>query len=80
MNKQSVCEGAQSVIKEIVEEKTVKSYTRGNFLGQGGFAKCYEASDIETGVIYAVKIINKASFAKESAKKKVYLVLMLAYV
>jgi len=60
----------------IVEEKVVrfngeiqtKKYTRGKFLGKGGFAKCYEFVNIETNKLSAAKIIDKTSLTKSRAK------------
>eukprot|EP00418_Pyrodinium_bahamense_P091622 CAMPEP_0179048540 /NCGR_PEP_ID=MMETSP0796-20121207/19761_1 /TAXON_ID=73915 /ORGANISM="Pyrodinium bahamense, Strain pbaha01" /LENGTH=1031 /DNA_ID=CAMNT_0020745011 /DNA_START=33 /DNA_END=3129 /DNA_ORIENTATION=- len=45
-------------------------YTKGRFLGKGGFAKCYEVQDMETREIYAAKIVAKASIAKPRAHAK----------
>jgi hypothetical protein len=38
---------------------------------QGGFAKCYELTDIETGKVFAGKIVEKRTLAKYRAKEKV---------
>ena len=48
----------------------VKKYSKGRFLGKGGFAKCYEFKDLDTGKILAAKIIDKLSLAKERSKQK----------
>lgn len=63
---------------ELIEEKIVKSngdevtkkYTKGKFLGKGGFAKCYEFQCINNKRIYAAKIVSKANLSKSSAKQK----------
>lgn len=63
---------------EIIERKTtpegtitvLKRYQKGRFLGKGGFAKCYEVRDCDTGKILAAKIIEKASLSKIRAKQK----------
>jgi polo-like kinase 1 len=47
-----------------------KRYRKGMFLGKGGFAKCYELTDLETNILYAAKIITKASLIKPRAKQK----------
>lgn len=65
--------------------ETCTKYKRGKFLGKvrkfyfyidnflkGGFAKCYELEDIETGKIYAGKIIPKSTLVKGRALQKVY--------
>jgi hypothetical protein len=60
----------------IVEEKVtnalgepvIKKYTRGKFLGKGGFAKCYEFIRRDNGEVFAAKVIPKASLKKRRAK------------
>lgn len=62
----------------LVEEKVVKyngdvyvkKYTRGRFLGKGGFAKCYEFTNQDNKRVSAAKIIPKASLTKSWAKQK----------
>ena len=62
----------------IVEEKVVKfngdvcikKYLRGKFLGKGGFAKCYEFTNLETKRVSAAKVICKATLTKSRAKQK----------
>jgi polo-like kinase 1 len=41
---------------------------RGKFLGKGGFAKCYEMVNQETKVLYAGKVVQKATLTKSRAK------------
>ncbi len=61
-----------------IEEKIVKlngevankKYIKGRFLGKGGFAKCYEFTNVETKKLYAAKIVPKASLTKNRAKQK----------
>lgn len=43
---------------------------RGKMLGKGGFAKCYEATSLETKRTVAVKIIPKQILIKNRAKQK----------
>lgn len=61
-------------IKEIpeflIDPKTKKRYSRGRFLGKGGFAKCYELIDVETKEVFAGKIVSKALLVKEYQKQK----------
>jgi len=60
----------------IVEEKVVKfngdvyikKYLRGKFLGKGGFAKCYEFTNLESKRVTAAKVIAKSSLTKSRAK------------
>ncbi|OQR91576.1 protein kinase [Achlya hypogyna] len=47
-----------------------RTYTRGRFLGKGGFAKCYEVTNNEDGATYAVKIVAKESLVKPKARIK----------
>ena len=39
-----------------------KRYEKGKFLGKGGFAKCYEITDLDTSKIFAGKIVPKVIF------------------
>uniref|UniRef100_H2YAF7 Serine/threonine-protein kinase PLK n=1 Tax=Ciona savignyi TaxID=51511 RepID=H2YAF7_CIOSA len=62
-------------IKEIPEtlfdSSTGKRYQRGRFLGKGGFAKCYEITDMDSpGKIFAGKIVPKALLVKPHQKDK----------
>jgi len=69
---------AQEEEKEVIEEKRVdelgkvviKRYAKKKFLGKGGFAKCYEVRDIDTGRAYAAKIIDKSTLSRCKAKQK----------
>lgn len=47
-----------------------KRYIKGNFLGKGGFARCYELISEETKDVEAVKIIQKSSLTKPKSKLK----------
>jgi len=62
---------------EIIEDKRSRlkngapaRYRRGKLLGKGGFAKCYEATDMDTMELFAVKIVAKASISKPRAHEK----------
>lgn len=63
---------------EIIEDRTGSrrkhgqpaKYSKGRFLGKGGFAKCYEVQDLETKEIFAAKIVAKASISKPRAHAK----------
>lgn len=62
----------------IIEEKivrvngeiAVRQYSKGRFLGKGGFARCYEFCSTETRKLTASKIVPKASLTKSRAKQK----------
>ncbi|XP_032622085.1 serine/threonine-protein kinase PLK1 [Chelonoidis abingdonii] len=43
---------------------------RGRFLGKGGFAKCYEITELESQAVFAGKIVPKSLLAKPHQKEK----------
>lgn len=47
------------------------SFRKGRFYGKGGFAKCYEITDIRTGNIFAGKIISKKLMKSSSQREKI---------
>lgn len=47
-----------------------REYARGQFLGKGGFAECYEVKDLKTGEILAAKIVSKSSLVQHRARLK----------
>ena len=63
---------------EIIEEKitnslgetVIKRYARGKFLGKGGFAKCYECTNLDTKKVTAAKIIPKSTLQKSRQRAK----------
>jgi len=55
----------------VVNNKTGNRYFRGRLLGKGGFARCYEVSDMETERRYACKAIAKARISKPHQKAKI---------
>jgi polo-like kinase 1 len=62
---------------QLIEEKKIVNgqsriiqYAKGKFLGKGGFAKCYEFTNITTNQIIAAKIVSKDSLTKHRAKQK----------
>uniref|UniRef100_A0A3P9MRW2 Serine/threonine-protein kinase PLK n=1 Tax=Poecilia reticulata TaxID=8081 RepID=A0A3P9MRW2_POERE len=54
----------------LVDPRTTKRYTRGRFLGKGGFAKCYEITDVETKQVFAGKIVPKSLILKQHQREK----------
>ena len=62
----------------IIEEKVVKvsgeiftrKYSKGKFLGKGGFAKCYEFTNLANEKVSAAKIIPKNSLKKSRHRQK----------
>eukprot|EP00826_Nyctotherus_ovalis_P048703 TRINITY_DN5763_c0_g1_i1.p1 TRINITY_DN5763_c0_g1~~TRINITY_DN5763_c0_g1_i1.p1 ORF type:complete len:658 (+),score=162.97 TRINITY_DN5763_c0_g1_i1:176-2149(+) len=63
---------------DIIEERrsaegevtVVRRYQKGPFLGKGGFAKCYEVKDCDTGKTLAAKVIDKTTLNKNRARQK----------
>jgi len=51
-------------------ETQIRKYAKGRLLGKGGFAKCFEVTNIENKRILAAKIIEKASLKKSRARQK----------
>lgn len=60
-------------ITKVNGEVAIKKYARGKFLGKGGFAKCYEITNLENKKVLAAKIITKSSLTKNRARQKVIL-------
>ena len=62
----------------IIEEKIINrnddlekiKYSRGRFLGEGAFAKCYELTCLTNNKIFAGKIIRKSHLKKSKQKSK----------
>jgi len=61
-------------VKEIpntlVDPNTRRKYTRGRFLGKGGFARCYELTDVESHEVFACKVVPKSMLLKPHQKEK----------
>ncbi len=54
----------------LVDPRTMRRYARGRFLGKGGFAKCYEITDVETKQVFAGKIVPKSLILKQHQREK----------
>uniref|UniRef100_A0A670XTK3 Serine/threonine-protein kinase PLK n=1 Tax=Pseudonaja textilis TaxID=8673 RepID=A0A670XTK3_PSETE len=50
---------------------TGRSYSKGRLLGKGGFARCYEATDLSSNTTYAVKVIPHSRVAKPHQREKI---------
>lgn len=46
------------------------------FFCQGGFARCYEVTDMKTNQAYACKVVAKARIAKPHQRKKVKILVL----
>ncbi|CAH1274015.1 PLK1 [Branchiostoma lanceolatum] len=58
-------------VPEVLEDPTThRRYVRGRFLGKGGFARCYELTDLQTKQIVAGKIVPKVLLSKPHQKDK----------
>lgn len=51
-------------------ETTTKQYKKGKFLGRGGFAEVYKLVCVDTGKVYAAKIVPKTTLSKSKAREK----------
>lgn len=54
----------------IYDLNTCTSYKKGRFFGKGGFAKCYEITELKTKQIYAGKIVSKKILVGSNQKEK----------
>ncbi|CAL8331041.1 unnamed protein product [Lota lota] len=54
----------------LVDSRSMKKYSRGRFLGKGGFAKCYEITDMDTNEVFAGKIVPKSMIMKQHQREK----------
>ncbi|CAL1600868.1 unnamed protein product [Knipowitschia caucasica] len=54
----------------LVDSRTSRRYSRGRFLGKGGFAKCFEITDLESKQVFAGKIVPKALILKQHQREK----------
>lgn len=64
------------VLKEVpdvvVNTETGATYKKGRFLGKGGFARCYELTDIKDDKFYAGKVVSKLLLLKSHQRDKVF--------
>ena len=57
-------------LTNIIGEQITKKYSKGKYLGKGGFAKCYEFTNIESKKVTAAKIICKNTLKKARHRQK----------
>uniref|UniRef100_A0A8C7MNI6 Serine/threonine-protein kinase PLK n=1 Tax=Oncorhynchus kisutch TaxID=8019 RepID=A0A8C7MNI6_ONCKI len=55
----------------VTDSKTGKSYSKGKLLGKGGFARCYEMTDLSSNKMYAVKVIPQSRVSKPHQRDKI---------
>ncbi|KAJ9053515.1 Serine/threonine-protein kinase plk1 [Entomophthora muscae] len=60
-----------ALVDLLVDSKNKKAYRRGEFIGEGGFAKCYEVFDSSNGQRYCCKAIWKKAIKTENEKDKI---------
>lgn len=56
----------------IKNPKTKVNYRKGNFLGKGGFAKCYEFENTATKEVFAGKVVSKKLLMKPHHREKMF--------
>lgn len=54
----------------IVDQRRKRRYQRGRFMGRGGFARCYEVTDVDSGEVFACKLVAKSLLVKAHHKEK----------
>ncbi|TNN60832.1 Serine/threonine-protein kinase PLK3 [Liparis tanakae] len=54
----------------VTDSKTGRSYSKGKLLGKGGFARCYEMTDLSSNKMYAVKVIPQSRVSKPHQRDK----------
>ncbi|KAG8014150.1 Serine/threonine-protein kinase PLK3 [Nibea albiflora] len=55
----------------VTDSKTGRSYSKGKLLGKGGFARCYEMTDLTNNKMYAVKVIPQSRVSKPHQRDKI---------
>uniref|UniRef100_A0A4W5PSV1 Serine/threonine-protein kinase PLK1 n=1 Tax=Hucho hucho TaxID=62062 RepID=A0A4W5PSV1_9TELE len=63
-------DGKANIPDVLLDPRSLKRYARGRFLGKGGFAKCYEITDLETDQVFAGKVVPKAMIVKPHQRDK----------
>lgn len=68
---------SKPVLKEVPEtvydSSTNQTYVKGKFLGKGGFARCYELTNMSTKAVYAGKVVSKTLLTKKHQRDKVFI-------
>ncbi|XP_025890741.1 serine/threonine-protein kinase PLK3 isoform X1 [Nothoprocta perdicaria] len=62
---------ATETTRIITDPLSGRSYCRGRLLGKGGFARCYEMTDLSSNKTYAVKVIPHSRVAKPHQREKI---------
>ncbi len=64
------CNKNQNDIYNNNSDIIIKKYEKGKFLGQGGFAKCYEMKSCDSNRFFAAKVFEKFSLINSRSQKK----------
>uniref|UniRef100_A0A9J7XUD9 Serine/threonine-protein kinase PLK n=2 Tax=Cyprinus carpio TaxID=7962 RepID=A0A9J7XUD9_CYPCA len=59
------------IAQVVVDAKTGRTYCKGKLLGKGGFARCYEMTDLANNKMYAVKVIPQSRVSKPHQRGKI---------
>uniref|UniRef100_A0A8C0JFI9 Serine/threonine-protein kinase PLK n=1 Tax=Chelonoidis abingdonii TaxID=106734 RepID=A0A8C0JFI9_CHEAB len=63
--------GAAESTRMIADPVKGRLYCKGRLLGKGGFARCYEMTDVNSNKTYAVKVIPHSRVAKPHQREKI---------
>ncbi|QQP34718.1 Serine/threonine-protein kinase PLK, partial [Caligus rogercresseyi] len=66
----SAASSSKEIPMIIIDGSSKKKYQKGRFLGKGGFAKCYELTDMSSGEVVAGKIVPKSLLTKQHQREK----------
>jgi serine/threonine protein kinase len=55
----------------VIDPNTGTKYLRGRLMGKGGFARCYEVTDVKLDQKLACKAISKARISKPHQQQKI---------
>ncbi|XP_060629394.2 serine/threonine-protein kinase PLK3 [Anolis sagrei] len=62
---------ASEPVRIISDPVSGRTYSKGRLLGKGGFARCYEVTDLSSNKTYAVKVIPHSRVAKPHQREKI---------
>lgn len=55
----------------VIDNSSKRIFSKGRFLGKGGFARCYELIDNSSKIVYAGKVVSKTLLVKQHQRDKV---------
>lgn len=71
MNRNKGDQNKPELAPVITDSKTGRCYSKGKLLGKGGFARCYEMTDLANNKMYAVKVIPQSRVSKPHQRDKI---------